>query len=494
MNAPVSGMTKATTYLALPKGMLINGRFVDARSGKTIDVVNPATGAIISKVPAGDKADVDMAVIAARAAFDKGVWRRKKYSERADILWRWTDLILANIDEMAHIETLDNGMPLASAMNAIRVGVSTIRYYAGMCSKIYGHTSEISGGGQEYHAYSVCEPVGVAALITPWNGPFATACTKSGSALAAGCSAILKPAEQSPLTALRMAEFALEAGIPEGVFNVVTGYGEAAGAALASHPDVDKISFTGSTAVGKTLVRAAADNMKRLSLELGGKSPVFLFNDADMSEAIPAAAMGIFRNSGQVCFAGSRLYVQNDVYDNVVSELAQFAEKVRLGSGLDSQTQLGPLISEQQRSRVMNYVDSGKSDGATLVVGGSVIDGPGYFMKPTIFAKTGPAMKIVKDEIFGPVLVVERFGSIEDVAGIANATPYGLGAGVYTTDVSKAHRVAKEIRAGNIWVNCYGFTDKTLPFGGYKQSGWGREGGYEGIDAFLEKKAVYVRL
>lgn len=330
--------------------------------------------------------------------------------------------------------------------------------------------------------------------MTPWNGPFATACTKSGSALAAGCSVVLKPSEFSPLSALLMAEYAQQAGIPAGVFNVVTGHGTIAGAALASHPDVDKISFTGSTEVGKILVRNAADNMRRLSLELGGKSPVFVFSDADMEKTLPAVAMGIFRNTGQVCFAGSRVYVKDDIYDTLLEKLSGFAQSLRLGDGIDPETQLGPLISSQQRERVRGYIKSGVEEGAEMVCGGGSPDRPGYFMQPTIFTRTKPKMKVVREEIFGPVLVVEKFKNFEEVAALANATPFGLGAGIYTSNVSTAHRAAKVIKAGNVWVNCYGFTDKTMPFGGYKQSGWGREGGYDGMDAFLEKKAVYMRL
>jgi len=485
---------KAAAFLGSAKQMLIGGRFVDAISGRTLDVENPATGKIFTTVPAGDKQDVDLAVRAARDAFDRGIWRSKKYSDRAEILWRWSDIILQNIDELSEIETVDNGMPLANAVAIVRYSANTIRYFAGMCGKIGGRTIDISGGGLDYHAYSLSEPVGVAALITPWNGPFAVAATKSATALAAGCSVILKPAEQTPLTALRMAELAMAAGIPEGVFNVVTGIGEAAGAALAAHPDVDKVSFTGSTAVGKRLVQAAAGNLKRLSLELGGKSPVFIFDDANIEEAIPIAAMGIFQNSGQICYAGSRLFVQKKSFDKVVSGIADFAEKIRIGHGFDATSQLGPLISGEQRSTVMNYVQSGVAEGAEIVTGGSVIGGPGYFMKPTVFAKTDPEMKIAREEIFGPVLVTAPFSDVDDVARLGNASTYGLGAGVYTSDVSKAHRVAKALRAGNLWVNCYGFTDKALPMGGYKQSGWGREGGFEGMEAFLEHKSVYVKL
>lgn len=484
----------AENALKVPKGMLIGGTWREAVSGKSFDVQNPATGKVIAQVPLGDRADVDLAVAAARASFDSGVWRKMRSADRAEIMWRFTDIVLAHLDEMAAIETADNGMPLSHAVNAIKAGVTTFRYYAGMCTKIYGKTSEISSHQLEYHAYSLAEPVGVAGLITPWNGPFATVCNKAGPALAAGCSIILKPAEQSPLTALKFAEFAQEAGFPDGVVNIVTGYGESAGAALVEHPDVDKISFTGSTEVGRLIVQAASLNFKRLSLELGGKSPVFLFDDADLELAIPAAAMGIFRNSGQVCFAGSRLFVQRGIVDQVAEGIAAFARKLRIGNGTEPGVEVGPMISDQQRARVLGYVESGIEDGAELLTGGQAMAGPGFFMEPTVFVNTRPEMKMVREEIFGPVLAVAPFDGIDDVERLGNATPYGLGAGIYTQDVSKTHRVAKMLRAGNVWVNCYGFTDKTLPFGGYKQSGWGREGAQEGIDAFLEKKTVYVRL
>lgn len=486
--------TRAAAALRIPKGMLIGGAWREALSGESFDVQNPATGEVIAQVPLGDRGDIDLAVAAARDAFDSGVWRRMKSTERAEIMWRFTDIVMAHLDEMAAIETADNGMPLSHAVNAMKAGVTTFRYYAGMCTKIYGTTSEISSHQLEYHAYSLAEPVGVAGLITPWNGPFATVCNKAGPALAAGCSVILKPAEQSPLTALKFAQFAQEAGFPDGVVNIVTGYGETAGAALVEHPDVDKISFTGSTAVGRLIVQAASINFKRLSLELGGKSPVFLFEDADLDLAIPAAAMGIFRNCGQVCFAGSRLFVQRGIVDQVTQGIADFASKLKIGSGTQPGVDVGPMISLQQRARVLDYIKSGVAEGAELVTGGHAMDGPGFFMEPTVFTNTRSDMKMVREEIFGPVLAVAPFEGIEDVERLGNATPYGLGAGIYTQDVSKTHRVAKMLRAGNVWVNCYGFTDKSLPFGGYKQSGWGREGAQEGIDAFLEKKTVYVRL
>jgi acyl-CoA reductase-like NAD-dependent aldehyde dehydrogenase len=328
----------------------------------------------------------------------------------------------------------------------------------------------------------------------PWNSPFSAACNKVAPALAAGCSAVLKPAEQTPLSALRLGQLALEAGVPAGVLNVVTGYGHSAGAAIAEHPDVDKISFTGSTEVGKKLVVAAAGNLKRLSLELGGKSPVFIFDDADLRTAIPRAASAIFANSGQICYAGSRLFVEKKSFDEVVSGIAEIAGKMKIGDSFDPKTELGPLISDQQRRRVMSSIDGASGEGAELVTGGRQLDGEGYFVAPTVFANTDPGSRLVREEIFGPVLAAMPISSIEEAASVANDTRYGLGAGIFTRDISKTHRLAQMIRTGNVWINFYGGADKSLPFGGYKESGWGREGGVEGIDAFLEKKAVYIRL
>lgn len=478
----------------LPNRMVIGGRLVEARSGKTFNVENPATGEVIATVPDAHAADIDLAVRAARESFDQGAWWKLRYSDRAEILWRLADILQANAEELAHIETLDNGMKLADATAFVRGGIGSIRTFAGICGKLHGRTAEVSGPGMEFHAFSLREPVGVAALITPWNGPFTMACTKSAMALAAGCSVVLKPAEQTPLTALKLGEYALEAGIPAGVFNVVTGFGETAGAPLCAHPEVDKISFTGSTVVGKQIMKVAADRMKRVSFELGGKSPVFIFEDADLEQTIPAAAMGIFRNSGQVCFAGSRLYVHDKSYDRVVSGISEIAGKIRLGDGMDPATDLGPLISGKQQERVLGYVESGREAGAEVVTGGARLDGPGYFVKPTVVAGVNAEMQLVREEIFGPVLTVQPFKEIDDVAAIGNATRYGLGAGIYTRDLSRAHRLAKALRAGNVWVNNYGFLDRMLPFGGYKESGLGREGGYEGLGAFMEDKTVYMKL
>lgn len=483
----------ARDFLGTPRKMLVGGNWVEAQTGETIAVEDPATGEEIARVPAAGKADVDSAVAAARKSFDARVWQGLPPDRRAEAMWKLSDLILAHIDELIHLEVLDNGMPTAFAQATIGGAAYGLRYYAGLCSQIHGRTANV-GADLEFHAYSLAEPVGVVGLITPWNGPMATLCTKLAPALAAGCSIVVKPAELTSLTALRLGELILEAGIPEGVVNIVTGLGSEAGAALVANLDVNKVSFTGSTAVGKSIVQAAAGNLKRVTLELGGKSPVFIFDDADLDLAIPAAAMGIFANSGQVCFAGSRLYVQAGVHDRVVAGIEAMAKQLKLGSGLDASTQLGPLISSKQRERVLGYIESGRADGAELVTGGRTYGEQGWFVEPTVFTGTTPEMRIVQEEIFGPVLSVMRFKGMDDVARLGNATTYGLGAGIYTRDVGKVHKAARLLDAGNIWVNCYGRTDKQLPFGGFKQSGWGRENGPEGLDAYLEKKAVYVKL
>jgi phenylacetaldehyde dehydrogenase len=474
--------------------MLIGGKPTGATSGRTLDVENPATAKVFASVPAGDATDVDLAVRSARDTFESGKWRRMAAVDRERIMWRMSDLIESHIDEFVELEVWDNGMPMNMLRRAIERAIDGFRYYAGICTKIYGNTSDISGQRAEFHAYSLREPVGVAGLIVPWNSPLSAALNKVGPCLAAGCSAILKPAEQTPLSALRLGELALEAGVPAGVLNVVTGTGSEAGAALANHPDIDKISFTGSTEVGKLLVRAAAGNLKRLSLELGGKSPVFIFADADLKTAIPRAAAAIFSNSGQICYAGSLLFIQKSIFDKVVTGIAAIAEKMRIGDGFDQSTELGPLISEAQRSRVLEYIADGTATGAEVVTGGKAVDRPGYFVEPTIFVKTRPEQRIVREEIFGPVLSAMPFDDLSDLPKLANATSYGLGAGIFTSNISTAHRAARAIRAGNIWVNFYGGSDKSLPFGGYKESGWGREGGYAGLDAFLEQKSVYIRL
>jgi len=484
----------APDFLKKPLGMLMDGQYCDAKSGARIDVENPATGEVITSVPAAGADDVDRAVASARASFEKGSWRRMSPVQRERVLWKFSDLAEKNLPELVALEILDNGMPVSLVTRAIERAIDGLRYYAGMCTKIYGQTTNISGKRAEFHAFSQCEPVGVVGLIVPWNSPLSAALNKVAPALAAGCSAILKPAEQTPVTALRLGELALEAGVPPGVLNVVTGFGREAGAALANHPDVDKISFTGSTEVGKELVRNAAGNLKRLTLELGGKSPVFVFDDADMDIAIPRAAAAIFSNSGQICYAGSRLFVQKKSFEKVVDGISGIAQKMKTGDGFRKETELGPLISGRQLDRVLGYVQSGLDEGGSLVTGGKRVGSKGYFVEPTVFTSLGAESALLKEEIFGPVLAASSIDGFEDVAKVANATRYGLGAGIFTTNLSTAHRAANLIRAGNIWINFYGGADKSLPFGGYRESGWGREGSQDGIEAYLEKKAVYIRL
>jgi acyl-CoA reductase-like NAD-dependent aldehyde dehydrogenase len=475
--------------------LLIGGELVSASGGNFLDVEDPADGRVIGQMPAGDAADVDAAVAAARQCFDRGTWTSRSPQERAMAMWKLADLLAAHVDELAMLDVVDNGMPMMFARATVNSCISSLRYYAGFCTKINGMTVDINGGGRELHAYTRQEPVGVVGAITPWNAPLAVVVNKIAPAIAAGCTVVIKPAEQTPLSSLRLAELLLQADLPPGLINIVTGLGSTAGAALANHPDVDKLTFTGSTAVGKSLVQAAAGNLKRLTLELGGKSPVFVFDDADLERAVPACAMGIFGNSGQVCFAGSRLYVQRKRFDEVVERVGQAAKALRLGRGVDPQTQLGPVVSGKQMNRVLEYIESGISEGAELVTGGRRHGDTGYFVEPTVFANSQRKdMRITQEEIFGPVLVAMPFEDLDEMTALANATPFGLGSGVFTSNVSVAHKAASRIRAGNVWINCYGILDKAMPFGGYKQSGWGRENAAMGLDAFLETKAVYTML
>lgn len=477
-------------------GHFIGGRISSPIGTGSIEVVDPATAIRITEIPAAAKADVDAAVHAARACFDERSWRKLSPADRAAAMWTLSDKLLSHAEELAEIETRDNGMPIGYARALVTSAVNGIRYYAGMVTKIYGQTSEISAPERNMLAYSLREPVGVVGAITPWNAPLWTLLTKIAPAIAAGCSVVAKPAEQTPLSAQRLGELLAEWRIfPDGLINIVNGYGSEAGAALSEHPDVDKITFTGSTAVGKQLVRNAAATLKRTTLELGGKSPVFVFDDADLDKAIPVAAAAIFANAGQVCFAGSRLYVQRGIFDRVAKELSGIGDAIRLGNGLDAATQMGPLVSERQMRRVLDYIELGIGEGAELVSGGSRYGEDGYFVRPTVLAnKSGRSMRIVDEEIFGPVLVMMPFETMDDVERLANATSYGLGSGIFTNSISTANRAAKLIRSGNVWINCYGILDRSLPFGGMRQSGWGRENGQEGIDAFLETKAVYTML
>jgi acyl-CoA reductase-like NAD-dependent aldehyde dehydrogenase len=485
---------EAAEYLTQDHNMLIGGQWVPAASGETFDVEDPATENQIAKVPSAAPEDVDRAVKAAREAFESRVWRGMNGTERARIMWRLSDLLLEHRDKLEDIETLDNGMPRSFARYVSDIAANSFRYYAGFADKIYGRSHDLDSGGSEFHNYTRYEPYGVVASITPWNGPLGVACATSAAAIAAGCSVILKPAEQAPLTTLLLGELILKAGVPPGVVNIVTGFGATAGAALVEHPDVDKICFTGSTVVGKGIIRATADSMKRVKLELGGKSPVFIFEDADLDMAIPRAAMGIFANSGQICYAGSRLYVQRRVYDKVVAEIVGFAKNLKVGSGFDPASQLGPLISRKQYDRVSDYIQIGVDEGAEIVAGGNRLPGRGYFLEPTVFTGGNAKMRIVQEEIFGPVLSIMPFDDLESVAALANSTDYGLGAGIYTSNVSTAHKAAKAIRAGRVWVNCFGESDRGMPFGGFKQSGWGRGGGPEGFMSYFETQAVTIKL
>ncbi|SIR76010.1 aldehyde dehydrogenase (acceptor) [Peribacillus simplex] len=479
-------------FLKGTKKLLINGELVEAASGKTFETLDPSNGKVLAVVSEAGPEDVDKAVKAARKAFDDGPWKKMSASERSRLIYKLADLMEEHKEALAQLDTLDNGKPIGETTNAdVPLAIDHFRYYAGWSTKIVGQTIPVAGN---YFNYTRHEAVGVVGQIIPWNFPLLMAAWKLGAALATGCTIVLKPAEQTPLSALYLGQLALEAGFPPGVLNVIPGFGETAGSPLVDHPDVDKIAFTGSTSVGKMIMRQASGTVKKISLELGGKSPNIILPDADMSKAIPGALMGIMFNQGQVCCAGSRLYIQKKSYDNVVADLVSHAKNIKQGAGLDPSTQIGPLVSSEQLERVGSYIEKGRSEGAEVVTGGKYGQGEGYFVTPTIFAGVEDEMTIAKEEIFGPVVAAMPFDDLDDVINRANNSEYGLAAGLWTQDVKKAHYVANELKAGTVWVNCYNAFDAASPFGGYKQSGIGREMGSYALENYTEVKSVWINL
>ncbi len=491
----VSGHT--ADFVATDHRMLIDGRFVPSASGKTFPVYNPATGDVLTHVPEAEAEDVNRAVLAARRAFDEGPWPRLSPSQRGQILWKIADLLEQHTDEFAELESLDNGKPFSVARVAdIPLAVDMFRYMAGWATKISGKTLPLSAG-YDFHSYTLREPIGVVAQIIPWNFPLLMAAWKLAPALACGCTVVLKLAEQTPLSGLRLAQIMNDAGVPPGAVNVLTGYGEGAGAPLAAHDLVDKVAFTGSTEVGKLIVHAAAGNLKKVTLELGGKSPAIVFPDAKIDQAVSGTASAIFFNHGQCCCAGSRLYIHEKVFDQVVEGVSNIASDIKLAPGLDPSCQMGPLVSDEQYRKVVGYIESGIAEGARVQAGGPVSGHErGYFVRPTVLTNTNPRMKVVQEEIFGPVVCAVPFADkdVDAIVKRANDTTFGLAASVWTQNLSMAHKVARGLRAGTVWVNCHNVFDASLPFGGYKQSGWGREMGEEVLNNYLETKAVTVAL
>lgn len=491
MSSAVASPTKEQAGISATQ-LLINNRWVPSESGKTFATINPSTGEEICQIAEADSADVEKAVRAARAAFEKGAWRRINASERGRLINRLADLIEANADELARLEAMDNGKPFAIAKAVdVAATVGCFRYFAGWADKIHGKTIPIDG---DYFCYTRHEPVGVVGQIIPWNFPLLMFAWKLAPALATGNTIVMKPAEQTPLTALRVGELIVEAGFPEGVVNILPGFGPTAGAAIANHMDVDKVAFTGSTEVGHLIMAAAANsNLKRVTLELGGKSPNIIFADTDLDAAVEGAHFGLFFNHGQCCCAGSRVFVEEKIYDEFVEKSGIRARKRTVGDPFDPKTEQGPQVDEAQFDKVMGYIDSGREQGAKLVCGGERVGSKGYFIQPTVFADVDDNMRIAEEEIFGPVMSIIPFKSAEEVVTRANRTTYGLAAAVWTRDISKAHAIADSVRAGTVWVNCYNVLDSRAPFGGFKQSGIGRELGEYGLQQYTEVKTVTVK-
>jgi acyl-CoA reductase-like NAD-dependent aldehyde dehydrogenase len=488
-------MLAPTKAQVKPGQIFVGGRFAPSISGRTFDTYNPASGTVLARVAEADAADVDAAVRAARQAFESGPWPKMTAAERGRILWRAADVILKRREEISELETLDSGKPISDNLKVdVPMAADCFQYFAGWATKIEGRTVPVSG---PYLNYTLREPVGVVGAIIPWNFPFLMAAWKAAPALCAGNTVVLKPAEQTPLTALLLAEVLQEAGLPEGVFNVVPGFGPSAGAALVAHPGVDKIAFTGSTPVGQEILKASAGTLKRVSLELGGKSPSLVFADADLEAAVRGAAVGIFYNEGQVCTAASRLFVEESIHDALVEKLVERTKKTVPGDPLDPKCRYGPQVSEEQMSRILRYVGIGKEEGARLLAGGArakVGDGNGWYVEPTVFDGVRNDMTIAREEIFGPVLSVLTFREADEAVRLGNDTMYGLAAAVWTKDVKKAHRVARQLRAGTVWINTVNAFDNASPFGGYKMSGFGRELGEAALDLYTQTKSVWVDL
>ena len=493
----MSTASKTKNIIKAPKvsnqKLFINGKWVNSISGKTFATLNPATGQEICQVAEADSADVDLAVKAARKAFESGPWKKMSAAERGRRINKLADLMEKNLPALAALESLDNGKPLRDSLNAdLPLSIKAYRYYAGWCDKTHGKTIPVEG---EYFCYTKHEPVGVVGQIIPWNFPLLMVAWKWAPALATGCTIVLKPAEQTPLTALRMAELAQEADIPDGVINVVPGFGPTAGAAITSHMDIDKVAFTGEGSTGQLVMQAAAkSNLKRVSLELGGKSPNVVFADADLDAAVEGAYFGLFFNQGQCCCAGSRLFVEENIHDAFVEKLVARAKKQRVGDPFDMATTQGPQISQEQCDRIMGYIDVGVSEGANLLSGGKRVGSKGYFIQPTIFSGVKDNMRIAKEEIFGPVMNILKFKDVDEVVQRGNKTFYGLAAAIWTKDITKAHRLANSLRAGTVWVNCYDVFDAAAPFGGFKMSGIGRELGEYALSLYTEVKTVYINL